>query len=237
MSALLEIDELRAGYGDAKILHGVSLAVVDNGVTAIIGSNGSGKTTLFRALCGLIPCDSGVVSFAGTKINDWPSHKRVAHGLVLVPEGRLLFAELSVEENLLTGAITARADRHDTATLQAVFDMFPRLRERRNQSAGTLSGGEQQMLAIGRGLMSKPRLLLLDEPTLGLAPAIARQMFELVPSFVALGIAVFLAEQDVSRTLSIATQAYVLENGRVTLQGTGAQLLEDDTVRAAYLGQ
>ena len=237
MSALLELVGLEAGYGDAKILHGIDLEVATGGVTAIIGSNGAGKTTLFRSLVGLIPCDAGSVLFDGQPLNCKPSHERVALGLVLVPEGRLIFAEMSVEENLRTGTITARAHGPSQPKLDKIYEMFPRLRERRKQLGGTLSGGEQQMLAIGRGLMSEPRLLLLDEPTLGLAPGVAKQIFGLLPRFVELGVSVLIAEQDVYRTLEIASSAYVFENGRVTAQGSGAELLDDPAIRASYLGQ
>ena len=188
-------------------------------------------------LAGLIPCTAGTVSFDGQFIHEALSHERVAGGLVLVPEGRLIFADMSVEENLRTGAITPRVQGRSDATLAFVYDTFPRLRDRRRQLGGTLSGGEQQMLAIGRGLMSQPRLLLLDEPTLGLAPAIAKEIFELVRRFSELGTTVLIAEQDVYRTLRIAADAYVFENGRVTLQASGAELLEEPAVRAAYLGK
>ncbi len=236
MSALLDVHGLHAGYGDAKVLHGVNLEVAANGITAIVGANGAGKTTLFRVLAGLLGCDAGTVTYAGRPLLGRASHQRVADGVVLVPEGRLVFADMSVAENLRMGALNRRARAALHPNLDTVYEMFPRLLERRRQAAGTLSGGEQQMLALGRGLMGQPRLLLLDEPTLGLAPAMAKQIFDTVTRFATMGIAVLLAEQDVYRTLQIAGRAYVLEHGRVTRGDTGANLLRDPSVREAYLG-
>lgn len=236
MSAVLEVESLQAGYGDVAVLHGVDLTAGGQRITAVVGSNGAGKTTLMRALAGLLPAAGGGIRFDGADITAQDAHERVAQGVVLVPEGRLVFPEMSVRENLFAGAINPRARGRRAEMLATVYELFPRLKERSRQAGGTLSGGEQQMLALGRGLMACPRLLLLDEPTLGLAPAIARQIFQVLPTFVELGLTVVIAEQDVTRTLKAADRAYVLENGQVKASGAGADLLDDPAVRAAYLG-
>jgi branched-chain amino acid transport system ATP-binding protein len=211
--------------------------VADAGtITALIGANGAGKTTLMRALCGLLPATSGSIIFQGEDITDWPAHRRVDAGLVLVPEGRLVFGNLSVEDNLRLGAITPRARTKWRARRDEMFDLFPRLRERRRQAASTLSGGEQQMLAIARGLMAHPRMLLLDEPTLGLAPVACKQVFDLLPEMNAQGLSILLAEQDVRTTLSRAGSAYVVENGTVVLGGSARDLCQDERVTRAYMG-
>lgn len=236
MSSLLAVTDLHAGYGEVRVLHGVSLNAAAGGITAVIGSNGAGKSTLMRSLCGMIEPSDGDILFDGQPIGGLSTDRIVAQGITMVPEGRWIFPEMTVMENLRVGAIAPRGRARQAETLDMVLDMFPRLRERTGQLGGTLSGGEQQMLALGRGLMAAPRVLLLDEPTLGLAPGIAKQIFQILPKLVELGLTVILAEQNVSRTLSIARYAYVLENGRVVLEGTGADLLGQDQVRAAYLG-
>ena len=235
MSAIDALD-LDAGYGEIRVLHGVTIRAVEGGITAIIGANGAGKSTLMRALAGLVPVTGGRLLHGGEDITALPSHARVGRGIVLVPEGRLIFPELSVRENLILGSVNPRAHARRDETLERVCGMFPRLAERQDQPGGTLSGGEQQMLALGRGLMAQPKVLLLDEPTLGLAPAIARQIFRIVPQLRDLGITVVIAEQDLRRTLRIADHAYVLENGRLAAEGTGAAMESDPEVRRAYLG-
>ncbi len=234
--ALLSLEAISAGYGQVRILRGLDIAVGAGGVTALIGGNGAGKTTIMRLIAGALPVQAGRLRFAGEDITDWPAHRRVDAGLALVPEGRLVFPSMTVEENLRLGAIAHRARPDTRRRRDEIYDLFPRLRERRDQAAGTMSGGEQQMLAIGRGLMSDPRLLLLDEPTLGLAPAIAKDVFAIVENLRRRGLTVLIAEQDVRRTLNLADTAYVVENGRVVLSGAGDALIRDERVREAYLG-
>ncbi len=236
MSAILRLDDVAGGYGEVRILHAVSLEVVEGSITALVGSNGAGKTTLMRVLAGLVPLAGGRILFAGRDIGAEPPHGRVAGGMALIPEGRLVFPDFSVEENLRIGAVAPRARAGAPARMEEMFALFPRLRERRRQAAGTLSGGEQQMLALARGLMAAPRLLLLDEPSLGLAPAAAAVLFETVPRIRARGVSVLIVEQDISSTLAIADAGYVIENGRIVLSGNGADLLRDPAVREAYLG-
>jgi branched-chain amino acid transport system ATP-binding protein len=233
---LLTIADLDAGYGAVHVLDSLSLAVVAGSVTALLGSNGAGKTTLMRVLAGLIAPTRGRVLFDGVEITDLPTHRRVAEGMALVPEGRRVFADLSVEENLRLGAITPRARSDWSTGRESAFAMFPRLRERRRQMAGSLSGGEQQMLAMARGLMSAPRLLLLDEPTLGLAPQMVELIFESIVALRQRGCTILIAEQDVVGTLDIADTAYVLENGRIALSGPARSLTGDERIRTAYLG-
>lgn len=232
----LTVESLDAGYGEVAVLRGVTLTAAAGQITAIIGANGAGKTTLMRALAGLISPTAGQISVDGQPVTADPPHRRVAKGVVLVPEGRLIFPDLSVRENLMLGAIPAHARPQREASLAEVCALFPRLEERMEQAGSTLSGGEQQMLALGRGLMARPRVLLLDEPTLGLAPAIARMIFQIIPQLRDMGLTVVIAEQDLHRTLRIADRAYVLENGRVAAEGTGAEIANDPAVRRAYLG-
>jgi branched-chain amino acid transport system ATP-binding protein len=233
---LLTIRELSAGHGAVRVLDGVAIDVAGGAVTALLGSNGAGKTTLMRLLAGLLAPTQGRISFDGADITNWPSHRRVAAGIALVPEGRRVFADMTIEENLRLGAVTPRARKDWMAARGQVFAMFPRLAERRWQSAGSLSGGEQQMLAMARGLMSSPRLLLLDEPTLGLAPQMVEIVFETIVALRCGGCTIFIAEQDVASTLDIADMAYVLENGRVALSGPARDLAGDERIRTAYLG-
>jgi branched-chain amino acid transport system ATP-binding protein len=235
VTALLEVSDLSAGYGEVRVLHGVSLAVGAAAVTALIGSNGAGKTTLMRAIAGILPA-TGAIRFDGADIAYATPRARVERGLALVPEGRLVFPDLTVEEHLDVGAIVPRARRERESSKTAMFELFPRLAERRRQAAGTLSGGEQQMLAIARALMSRPRLLLLDEPSLGLAPKAAEQLFASVRAICATGVTVFIVEQDVQSTLDLSDRAYVLETGKIVLSGTGPELLASPAVREAYLG-
>jgi branched-chain amino acid transport system ATP-binding protein len=233
---ILEIEELIAGYGAAEILHGLSFSVPEGSITALLGSNGAGKTTLMRSLAGLLTPRRGRIRFAGTPIETMRAHERVRLGVALVPEGRMVFADLTVDETLKVGAHACRADPDRAEQMGRIYELFPRLAERRRQSAGSLSGGEQQMLAIGRALMARPRLLLLDEPTLGLAPKMARFIFELVGRLRSQGLTILLAEQEVQASLDLAEIAVVLENGRIALQGPARALAADPRIRAAYLG-
>ncbi len=234
--ALLQVQGLVAGYGAVEVVHGLSLQVQAGSLTALIGANGAGKTTLMKALAGLLPVQGGSLRFMGQDITHSPCDQRVLSGLVLVPEGRMVFPGLSVAENLRLGGVNPRARPSWRRSLEHVFHVFPKLKERQAQQASTLSGGEQQMLAIGRGLMAQPKLMLLDEPTLGLAPVMALQIFELVQRLRADGLTLLLAEQDVLRTLQCASIAYVIENGRVALEGPAQDIGADPRVKQAYLG-
>jgi len=233
---LLEVDSLTAGYGATQVIHGLSVKAARGGVTALLGANGAGKTTLMKTLAGLIPVTGGKLRFEGADVTRMACNKRVLAGLVLVPEGRMVFPTLSVRENLRLGGINPRARLTWRRSMDHVFHVFPKLLERASQQASTLSGGEQQMLAIGRGLMAQPRLMLLDEPTLGLAPVMSVQIFDLVRSLGSEGLTLLLAEQDVHRTLGIATYAYVIENGRVATEGQARDIGNDPRIRQAYLG-
>jgi branched-chain amino acid transport system ATP-binding protein len=224
------------GYGDVEVLHGVTITVGAGTITALLGNNGAGKTTLMRTIAGVLPLRSGTLVYSGRPIDKLDAAGRVAAGIALVPEGRLVFAELSVAENLRLGAYADRARAGRLARTEKMYEMFPRLRERRGQLAGALSGGEQQMLAIARGLMSEPALLLLDEPSLGLAPQIAEQMFETITKIRKDGRSILIVEQDIAGTLGIADYAYVMENGRITIEGPPAQLRDNPHVLASYMG-
>lgn len=234
MKVLLETRELSAGYGQIQALREVSLEVAEGSVTALVGGQGAGKTTLMRALSGLLRHDRGRILFDRRDVGGLPPDRRVALGISLVPEGRLIFPDFTVEQNLRIGGFSAR-DKTD-ANLESMFALFPRLRERRSQRGETLSGGEQQMLALARGLMSEPRLLLLDEPSLGLAPAVARLLFDTVALIRERGVTMLIVEQDIRSTLEIADRAYVMENGRIVMNGEASDLLADESVRRAYLG-
>ena len=236
MTALLEVSNLSAGYDGATVLAGVSLHVDAGEIVAVVGGNGAGKTTLIRTIAGMVRATGGNVMFDGADITHLPSHRVCERGLAQVPEGRQLFASLSVEDNLRLGAILKRARARAADSLDQVFALFPRLAERRRQLAGTLSGGEQQMAAIGRALMASPRLIMLDEPSLGLAPQMVETMFEVVAALNRQGLSILLVEQNVAESLELATRGYVLENGEVVLEGSGPALLGDDRVRRAYLG-
>ncbi len=236
MSLGLSVKGLRARYGQAVVLHGLDMEMAAGEITAIVGANGAGKTSLMRTLAGLMAADGGEIFCGGKTITDLAPHDRVARGLVLVPEGRMIFPDMTVLENLECGSIHPAARSTRAETMRGVFQLFPRLRERQQQLGGTLSGGEQQMLALGRGLMACPKLLLLDEPTLGLAPAIAQQIFAVIADLAAKGLTVILAEQDVQRSLAIAKRAYVLEQGLLRAEGSGAEILANPVLRRAYLG-
>ena len=234
-ATLLDIQGLRSGYGRVEVLRGVDLQVRPGEIVALLGSNGAGKSTLNNTVSGLVPASSGRVVFDGVDLTGAHYREVVRAGLIQVPEGRRIFPNLSVLENLELGAFT-RARARRAANLERVFTTFPRLKERIAQKAGTMSGGEQQMLAIGRGLMAEPRLLILDEPSLGLSPLLVEQMFTLIRQLHEQGLAVLLVEQNVGQSLEIADRAYVLENGAIRFQGRPAELLASDELRRAYLG-
>jgi branched-chain amino acid transport system ATP-binding protein len=235
MSALLEIHGLRGGYGQVEVLRGIDLDVAAGETVALLGSNGAGKSTLANVVCGIYPAWGGAVRFDGALLTGAHYRAVVRAGLIQVPEGRKVFPNLSVLENLELGSFT-RARARRSANLGKVFTIFPRLKERLAQRAGTLSGGEQQMLAIGRGLMAEPLLLILDEPSLGLSPLLVEDMFALIQRLGAGGLAVLLVEQNVGQSLEIAGRAYVMENGGIRFSGAPADLLASDTLRRAYLG-
>jgi branched-chain amino acid transport system ATP-binding protein len=235
---MLEIDNLQVRYGAIEALKGISLRVDAGEVVTIIGGNGAGKSTLMKAVSGLEPAAAGTIRFEGQDITRMPGHLRVPLGIAQSPEGRQVFADQSVRDNLVLGAYHRKATTAAIeADIQAQFDTFPRLRERQHQQAGTMSGGEQQMLAIARALMARPRLLLLDEPSLGLAPLIVKEIFSIVRGLRERGITLLLVEQMANQALAVADRGYVLETGRITMQGTGCDLRRDPKVRAAYLGE
>ncbi|HEX4938952.1 MAG TPA: ABC transporter ATP-binding protein [Candidatus Kapabacteria bacterium] len=234
--SLLAINNLSVAYGGIKAVKGISLNVEEGELVTLIGANGAGKTTTLNTLGGLLTPSGGSLQYAGHDLLKLPAHVRVQHGMALVPEGRGVFARLTVAENLLMGAYH-RNDKADIAAdLQKSYALFPRLKEREHQLAGTLSGGEQQMLAIGRALMSRPRLLLLDEPSMGLAPLMVEKIFEIIRSINAQGVAILLIEQNARLALAAAHRAYVMESGAITLSGSAAELAADERVKAAYLG-
>jgi branched-chain amino acid transport system ATP-binding protein len=236
MSVLLDVRDLRAGYGDVRVLHGLSFSIADGGVTTLLGANGAGKTTTLRALSRMIRA-SGEVTFAGRRIDGLSAEEIVRLRIAHVPEGRGTFTRLTVEENLQLGAIT-RGDRAGIAAdLERLYGHFPILKTRRAQQAGTLSGGEQQMLALARAMMLRPRLLLLDEPSFGLAPLIVRELFDILSAINREeGVSMLLVEQNAALALSIADQAYLLETGEIVMSGPAAQISQDESVRRAYLG-
>jgi len=233
---MLQVEDLDVFYGDVQALDSVSLEIGEGAIVAIVGANGAGKTTLIRALAGMQPPAGGRVVFRGEDISGWPSHRVCNLGLGQVAEGRQVFPTLSVAENLDVGAMLPRARAMRARNRDRVLAMFPVLAERAGQAAGTLSGGEQQMLAIGRCLMGAPLLIMFDEPSLGLAPNIVRGVLDTIRDLNAEGMTCLLVEQNVALSLKLASRAYVLENGRVTLSGSGSELLADDRVRSAYLG-
>jgi branched-chain amino acid transport system ATP-binding protein len=236
MPNILEAAGLCAGYGEVRVLKDVSLHVAQGSITAVIGSNGAGKTTLMRTLSGLIAAQQGEVTFEHTDVTAMPSHVRVEKGLALIPEGRLVFPDFTVDETLRVGAFPPRARDNWKPRAEQMYAMFPRLRERRKVRAGSLSGGEQQMLALARGLMSKPSLLLLDEPSLGLAPTMADEVFGKLHSIRAQGVTICIVEQNVYAALQMADYGYVLENGQIKTEGPASDLLKMDSIREAYLG-
>ncbi len=233
---MLNLKDVSAHYGDVQALRGVSFSVREGEIVSIIGSNGAGKSTTLNTISGVLRASSGMIEFLGRRIDHLFPHEIVDHGVVQIPEGRLLFPYMSVLENLDLGAFNEKARKAREKNLNSVFSLFPILRERKDQLAGTLSGGEQQMAAIARGLMSLPKLLMLDEPSLGLAPLMVRQVFETVKAINRQGITILLVEQNVYHCLSAAARGYVLENGSVVLEGGGQDLLNNPQVREAYLG-
>jgi branched-chain amino acid transport system ATP-binding protein len=233
---MLSVEGVNASYGDVQVLWDVSLDVKEGEIVVIVGSNGAGKTTTLKVLAGLMYPNSGKVKLFGEDVTKVPPHERVRRRMALIPEGRMLFTRLTVEENLRLGAITPENRRARDETLKWVYELFPILKERKGQIAGTLSGGEQQMLAIARGLMSRPKLLMLDEPSLGLAPKIVAQMFDLIKEINDQGVTILLVEQNVWRALEIADRGYVMETGRIILSGSGRDLLSNEHVKRAYLG-
>ena len=237
MSALLRLDGLEAGYGDMTAIRGVSLEVRQGEIVALIGSNGAGKTTTLRAICGLLPLRRGTVELDGRRISGLSSAAVVGGGIAHVPEGRQLFPTMTVLENLELGARSAESRRLRGETLERVFALFPLLAERRRQLAGTLSGGEQQMTAIGRALMARPRLLMLDEPSLGLAPVVVSSIFTNLGAINRDGVTILLVEQNVLRALRLSHRAYVLENGTIALEGASQRLLADEGIKRAYFGR
>lgn len=237
MHPLLEVSHATASYGPILALRGISLEVREGEVVALLGANGAGKTTTLRLIAGMLPPLTGSLLFKGQPIHTLPPEQRVALGIVLVPEGRGIFPELTVKENLLLGAWRHRDRRQAQRDLEEVFDRFPILRERQAQRAGTLSGGEQQMLAIGRALMARPRLLLLDEPSLGLAPLVVRHIFEILRAIHEVGTTMLIAEQNAHLALVLAHRAYILQNGEIRLHGDAQALRENPEVKALYLGR
>jgi branched-chain amino acid transport system ATP-binding protein len=233
---MLTISNLHVAYGAVEALRGISLTVARGEVVTLIGGNGAGKSTLIRTIAGLVRPQAGTVTFEGQPIAGMRPHRAVELGIGHSPEGRLVFGDQSVRDNLALGAFSRQDAPGISADIEKAFHMFPRLKERQAQMAGTLSGGEQQMLAIARALMCRPKLLLLDEPSLGLAPLIVREVFEVIRTLKAEGMTILLVEQMANLALGVADRAYVLETGRITLEGTGAELLKDPRVRAAYLG-
>ncbi len=232
---MLSVYNINVWYGAIQAIKGVSFEVNDGEIVALIGANGAGKSTTLKTLSGLLRSRTGSITFMDQDLMHMPAEKIVEHGLVHVPEGRRIFQQMTVEENLDMGAYTQAKDTI-ADNLERVYAQFPRLKERRRQIAGTLSGGEQQMLAMGRGLMANPKLLMLDEPSMGLAPILVEQIFEIIEALHKAGTTILLVEQNAQMALSIATRGYVLETGRVTLTGTGQELLRNDDVRKAYLG-
>jgi len=233
---MLEIRQLDAGYGDVQVLRGVDMHVGEGEVVSLVGANGAGKSTLIRTVMGSLPALSGEIRFMGERISGLPAHLVARLGMAQVMEGRRLFGHMDVEDNLRVGADVLRDKRRSRENLDWVYQLFPRLRERRRQLARSFSGGEQQMLAIGRALMTSPRLLLLDEPSIGLAPIMVKDIFDKLPLINARGITILLVEQDVHRSLSMAERGYVLEHGEIVMSGRGADLLADEGLRRAYLG-
>jgi branched-chain amino acid transport system ATP-binding protein len=236
MAPVLEVRAIAAAYGDVQALWDVSFSVAEGEVATLLGSNGAGKTTTLRVVSGLIPALEGEVLLRGQRISGLPPHRIVELGVIQVPEGRHLWPNMSVEDNLLLGAYSTRSRGDRADTLRNVYALFPRLAERRSQLAGTLSGGEQQMAALGRGLMGKPEVLMLDEPSLGLAPILVDEVFRVITDIAGRGVTVLLVEQNVHRALEVAATASVIENGRVVLSKSATEMANDPNVRSAYLG-
>ena len=233
---MLELKNVTTSYDGLVALHGISLAVREKETVTIVGSNGAGKTTTLRVITGVLPTEEGEITFEGERIDRLPAHLIVEIGIACVPEGRRLFPFMTVKDNLLVGSFTPRARKQREKSMKTVYETFPLLGERKAQLAGTLSGGEQQMLAVGRGLMSSPRLLMLDEPSLGLAPLLVRRTYDVIESVKGMGISILLVEQEIKRALASAERGYVMENGRIVIEGLSKELAEDDRIKRAYLG-
>lgn len=233
---MLEVRDIEVSYGDVRVIHGISFEIKRGEIVAIIGANGAGKSTILKTVSGLLRPRRGEIFFEGVPIHKTEPYKLIEKGLCHVPEGRRLFVEMTVEENLDMGALRGEAKKNRRISKEMVFELFPRLKERRRQLAGTLSGGEQQMLSIGRGLMSKPSLMMLDEPSLGLAPILVKEIFEVIKRIRKEGTTILIVEQNTKQTLAISDRAYVVETGRITLNGTGQALLNNEHVKKAYLG-
>ena len=233
---MLKISDLRNGYNGGEIVHGISLEVPDNQIVAIVGGNGAGKSTLIKAITGLIPLTSGTAEYNGEKLNGLSPDKIMQKGVCLVPEGRQLFPNMTVEDNLDIGSCTKESRKRRKENKEEMFQIFPRLLERRRQLTGTLSGGEQQMVAMARALMSNPKLLIMDEPSWGLAPILVTEMFQTIEMIRDRGTAILIVEQNVGKTLSISDWGYVIENGTVVMQDVGKKLLQDESLKKAYLG-
>ncbi|HLU00950.1 MAG TPA: ABC transporter ATP-binding protein [Burkholderiaceae bacterium] len=236
-STLLELRELDVAYGGIRAVRGLNLRVDRGELVALIGANGAGKSTTLRAVCGLVPRAAGDILYDGRSIAGSPSYQLVRHGLVMVPEGRGIFGQLTIEENLAMGAYSRKDADAIRQDMEHVLELFPRLKERLKQSAGTLSGGEQQMLAMGRAMMSRPQLLLLDEPSMGLAPLMVERIFEVIQGIADEGVTILLIEQNARLALEVSQRGYVMESGQMILEGPSSQLLDDPKVRAAYLGE
>ena len=235
MSTILKVDDINVYYGSIHAIKGISFEVNEGEIVTLIGANGAGKSTTLNTISGLLHSKTGHIEFMGEPLNHVPSHKVVTKGLALVPEGRRIFLQMSVQENLDMGAFSRRGGNID-ADMERVFEQFPRLKERRKQVAGTLSGGEQQMLAMGRALMSNPKLLMLDEPSMGLAPILVEQIFDIIKNLHKAGTTILLVEQNAQAALSVADRGYVLETGKIVTTGTGAELLASPAIKKAYLG-
>jgi ABC-type branched-chain amino acid transport systems, ATPase component len=235
--AMLEIKNLQVYYGVIQAIKKVSFVVNEGEVIALIGANGAGKTTILQTITGLIQAKNGEVLFEGTDLQKIPAHKIVSHGIAHVPEGRRVFSQLTVYDNLLMGAFTRKDQTEIAQSLENVYKRFPRLKERKGQLAGTLSGGEQQMLAMGRALMSHPRIILMDEPSMGLSPILVEEIFDIIKSISKSGTTVLLVEQNAKKALGIADRAYVLETGKIVLEGNAKELMNDESVKKAYLGE
>jgi len=233
---MLSVKGIDVFYGDLQVLWDISFEVQEKEIVVLVGSNGAGKSTILRAISALLAPKKGTIEFNGSRIDHIPANKIIDHGIVHVPEGRRLFSEMTVEENLFMGSLNGEAKRKRYETMEYVYSLFPRLKERKKQTAGTLSGGEQQMLAVGRGLMSLPKLMMLDEPSLGLAPLLVQDIFNMVKKINEAGVTVLLVEQNVRQTLGMCNRAYVLENGRIVLEGLGCDLLENERVKECFLG-
>jgi branched-chain amino acid transport system ATP-binding protein len=233
---MLRVEHVDAGYGDIQVLWDVSFHVDEKEFVVLVGANGAGKSTIMKTISSLITPNRGEILFEGKRIDQVPAYRIIDTGISHVPEGRQLFPEMTVLENLELGSLTPKAKEHRKKTLEWVLDLFPRLRERRKQLAGTMSGGEQQMCAIARGLMSRPKMVLFDEPSLGLSPLLTQEIFHLAQTIHKEGITLLMVEQNVKQTLAICDRAYVLENGRIVLEGKGRELLENEEVKQAFLG-